>query len=85
LNASAARYVVADGKTLDTGYLSRFSADVVPSVDRLPEPLRSCVLGPVVTGISEDDWREWNLSRSLARQTPVAAKDGIGCRYLPRS
>ncbi|WP_410583234.1 DUF4153 domain-containing protein [Amycolatopsis sp. lyj-108] len=76
---------LAHGKTLDTGYLSRFSADVVPSADRLPEPLRSCVLGRVVTGIPEDDWREWNLSRSLARQTPVAAKDGIGCRYLPRS
>ncbi|QXV58835.1 DUF4153 domain-containing protein [Amycolatopsis sp. TNS106] len=76
---------LAHGKTLDTGYLSRFSADVVPSVDRLPEPLRSCVLRPVVTGIWEDGWREWNLSRSLARQTPVAAKDGVGCRYLPRS
>ncbi|MFI7120660.1 DUF4153 domain-containing protein [Amycolatopsis sp. NPDC049868] len=72
------------GKTLDTAYLSRFSADVVPSADRLPEPLRSCVLGPVVREIPEDDWREWNLSRSLARQTPVTANDGIGCRYLTR-
>ncbi|MFE6615138.1 DUF4153 domain-containing protein [Amycolatopsis sp. NPDC057786] len=76
---------LAHGKTLDTRYLSRFSADVVPSVGRLPEPLRSCVLRPVLKGISEDDWREWNLSRSLARQTSVAAKDGIGCGYLPRS
>lgn len=75
---------LAHGKMLDIHYLSRFSTDVVPSADRLPEPLRSCVVGPVVRGISEDDWRDWNLSRSLARQTPVAAEGGTGCRYPVR-
>ncbi|MEV6906506.1 DUF4173 domain-containing protein [Amycolatopsis sp. NPDC051071] len=75
---------VADGKSLDTGYLAGFSADVVPAAERLPEPLRSCVLRPVVMGISEDDWREGNLSRSLARQTPVAAASGAACSYTPR-
>ncbi|WP_410604235.1 DUF4153 domain-containing protein [Amycolatopsis sp. lyj-90] len=75
---------IAHGKTLDTRYLSGFSADVVPAADRLPEPLRSCVLGPVVTGISEDDWRGWNLSRSLARQTPVAAASKAECAYSAR-
>ncbi|WP_181777092.1 DUF4153 domain-containing protein [Amycolatopsis pittospori] len=70
---------IAHGKTVDTGYLSGFSADVVPAAERLPEPLRSCVLGPVVMRISEDDWREWNLSRSFARQSPVATADRAGC------
>ncbi len=73
---------VAQGKTLDTAYLATFSADVVPAADRLPEPLRSCVLRPVVTRISEDDWREWNLSRSFARQSPVTTTDG--CAYSLR-
>ncbi|KZB85438.1 DUF4153 domain-containing protein [Amycolatopsis regifaucium] len=75
---------IAAGKTLDTRYLSGFSADVVPAVDRLPEPLRSCVLGPVVMGIPEDDWRGWNLSRARARQTPVATADGERCPYPAR-
>lgn len=70
---------IAQGRTLDTGYLSTFSADVVPAVDRLPEPLRSCVLRPVVMRLSEDDWREWNLSRSLARQSFVATVDRARC------
>lgn len=70
---------IAHGKTLDTRYLSGFSTDVAPAADRLPEPSRSCVLGPVMTDVSQDDWREWNLSRSLARQTPVAAVDGAKC------
>lgn len=75
---------VAQGKTLDTDYLARFSADVVPAVDRLPEPLRSCVLTPVVERISEDDWREWNLSRSLARQSSVATADRAECPHPAR-
>jgi Domain of unknown function (DUF4173) len=33
----------ATGK-LDVGYLQALSADAVPAVDRLPEPVRSCVL-----------------------------------------
>ncbi|WP_410649001.1 DUF4153 domain-containing protein [Amycolatopsis sp. cmx-4-54] len=72
---------IAHGRTLDTRYLATFSADVVPAAERLPEPLRSCVLRRVMTDVSQDDWREWNLSRSLARQTPVAAVDGTACRY----
>ncbi len=36
------RYL-ATGK-LDVGYLQALSADAVPAVDRLPEPVRSCVL-----------------------------------------
>lgn len=75
---------VSDGKVLDIGYLSGFSADVAPAADRLPEPLRSCVLGPVVRRISEDDWREWNLSRSLVRQSPVIPADGSRCASAAR-
>lgn len=72
------------GKTLDTGYLSTFSADVLPAADRLPEPVRSCVLGPVVLKISEDDWRGGNLSRSLVRQSSVATVDRERCPHPAR-
>ncbi len=75
---------IADGRKLDTGYLAGFSADVVPAAERLPKPLRSCVLRPVVMRISEDDWREGNLSRSLARQTPVATAGVPECSYPVR-
>jgi hypothetical protein len=61
---------------LDVGYLQALSADAVPAVDRLPEPVRSCVLlgmsggfdGPAgsaraggVVGFSS-----WNLGRARA-------------------
>lgn len=62
------------GMPLDVHYLSRFSSDVVPAADRLPEPARSCVLRAVTTRLGDDGWTEWNLSRATAREvrtTPV--------------
>jgi hypothetical protein len=57
----------ATGK-LDVVYLEQLSADAVPAVDRLPEPMRSCVLAgmtathqPAGSGLGG-----WNLGRSRA-------------------
>lgn len=55
------------GMPLDVGYLSGFSADVVPAAERLPEPQRSCVLREVASRLDDDGWTAWNLSRSAAR------------------
>jgi hypothetical protein len=59
------RYL-ATGK-LDVYYLQGLSADAVPVVDRLPEPMRSCVLG----GMRAATWPTgglggWNVGRSRA-------------------
>jgi hypothetical protein len=63
----------AAGKPLDHRYLGGFSTDVVPVVSaRLAEPLRSCVLRQILTGDAPDGWPAWNLSRSAARDVPVA-------------
>lgn len=55
------------GMPLDVGYLSGFSADVVPAIERLPEPTRSCVLEGAAERLDPDGWTAWNLSRSTAR------------------
>ena len=51
---------------LDVAYLQQLSADAVPAIDRLPEPLRSCALGPLAT-VPADGPGGWNHSRSQAR------------------
>lgn len=68
------------GLPLDVGYLSGFSADVVPAAQRLPEPERSCILSEVAARLDDDSWFAWNLSRSAARDIldtniPVPASD----------
>lgn len=63
----------AAGKPLDHRYLAGFSADVAPVVSaRLPEPLRTCVLRQVLADDTPDGWPAWNLSRSTARDVPLA-------------
>ncbi len=64
------------GMPLDVEYLGRFSTDVVPAAERLPEPQRSCVLRMVTTYLPDDGWTTWNLSRSSARNVPV---EGSSC------
>ncbi|MBB4907455.1 DUF4153 domain-containing protein [Actinophytocola algeriensis] len=61
------------GMPVDTEYLSGFSADVVPAVERLPEPQRSCVLREVAAGPGDDGWQGWNLSRAAAREALATA------------
>jgi len=70
------RYL-ATGK-LDVGYLQALSADAVPAVDRLPEPVRSCVLLGMSGGFAGSarsapanaggvvGFSGWNLGRARA-------------------
>ena len=57
-----------DTGQLDTYYLSRLSADAVPVLVDLPEPMRSCTLVHIADDLgAPDDWRSANLSRDAAR------------------
>lgn len=57
---------------IDVHYLSGLSADAVPALDRLPEPLRTCALSPITWRLDvAGDWRGANLSRAQAR--PILA------------
>ncbi|WP_435592309.1 DUF4153 domain-containing protein [Nocardia sp. bgisy118] len=56
-----------DGKRLDTEYLSTLSPDVLPALDRLPEPMRAEVFAPIREDLPADTWQSWNLSRAAAR------------------
>ena len=49
---------------IDVGYLSGLSADAVPVVDTLPEPLRTRALPEV----PDEPWSSANLSRARARE-----------------
>ena len=48
---------------IDTDFLAELSDDAVPALKKLPDDLRSCVLGP---SDREGDWLEWNLGRERA-------------------
>ncbi|CAM4496410.1 DUF4153 domain-containing protein [Nocardia ninae] len=54
------------GKPLDTSYLSELSTDILPAIDRLPEPMRTQVRERVRAQLDADTWQSWNLSRSDA-------------------
>ncbi|MET8305751.1 DUF4173 domain-containing protein [Micromonospora sp. NPDC005173] len=62
---------------LDVGYLSRLSADAVPALDRLPEPMRSCALREIAAELPRDGLWAANLGRERARRelgpTPATA------------
>ncbi|BCJ72143.1 hypothetical protein CS0771_16870 [Catellatospora sp. IY07-71] len=54
---------------LDASYLAMLSADAAAELDRLPEPQRSCALGPLADRLREPDpWYAFNLSRARARE-----------------
>ncbi|MCU1643878.1 MAG: hypothetical protein JWN03_4153 [Nocardia sp.] len=55
------------GKTLDSGYLGRLSADILPATDRLPAVQREEIAKDVRAGLDRDTWQGWNLSRSSGR------------------
>ncbi|MGW3890934.1 DUF4153 domain-containing protein [Micromonospora chokoriensis] len=70
---------------LDVGYLSGLSADAVPALVRLPEPVRGCALGQIAAELPRDGVWETNLGRERARRelasVPVTAPvdcPGIG-------
>ena len=50
---------------VDVSYLRGLSADAVPAVVGLPEPVRTAVLGQR-TAPTADGWAGWNLARSRA-------------------
>ncbi|MEW2430033.1 DUF4173 domain-containing protein [Micromonospora sp. NPDC047644] len=72
---------------LDVSYLSGLSADAVPALDRLPEPMRSCALGQIAAELPRDGFWATNLGRERARRvldtTPVSASV-TDCLGLPR-
>ncbi|MFU8853853.1 DUF4153 domain-containing protein [Micromonospora sp. SL1-18] len=69
---------------LDVAYLSQLSADAVPALDRLPEPMRSCALREIAARLTEDGWRAANVGRAQARAVlgpDPAEADATGCPY----
>ena len=71
---------------LDAHYVSGLSLDAAPVLDRLPEPLRSCVLATARARLDGDaeHWAAWNVgrhrARSLLADRPVDA--GTTCQTL---
>lgn len=55
------------GRNFDAEYLSTLSPDIVPALERLPEPLRAEVFDQIRTDLDGDSWQSWNLSRARAR------------------
>ncbi|MER5628899.1 DUF4153 domain-containing protein [Streptomyces nitrosporeus] len=58
-----------DGKPIDIGYLRDLSADAVPALDKLPEPLRSCSLERIerILAASGEPWYATSLGEARAR------------------
>ncbi|ESQ06688.1 hypothetical protein EES44_28750 [Streptomyces sp. ADI96-15] len=59
-----------DGRTLDLAYLSGLSADAVPALDRLDEPLRSCALRSIA--VPGAPWYATSLSQARAHEILTA-------------
>ncbi|MEU7609006.1 DUF4173 domain-containing protein [Micromonospora sp. NPDC049204] len=53
---------------LDVSYLSGLSADAVPALTRLPEPMRACALGQIAAELPRDGLWATNLGRERARR-----------------
>ncbi|RLP95949.1 DUF4173 domain-containing protein, partial [Micromonospora sp. BL4] len=67
---------------LDVGYLSRLSADAVPALDRLPEPLRACALREIADELPRDGLWAANLGRAQARRE-LGATPAVGLTDCP--
>ncbi|MFG3348542.1 DUF4153 domain-containing protein [Streptomyces sp. NPDC048018] len=66
---------------IDVRYLRGLSADAVPALDRLPEPLRSCALRDIADQLEdarEKSWYETSLSEARARG--ILAERGVSGR-----
>ncbi|MET8043247.1 DUF4153 domain-containing protein [Micromonospora sp. NPDC005215] len=57
---------------LDVSYLSGLSADAVPALARLPEPMRVCALGQIAAELPRDGLWGANLGRERARRDLAA-------------
>jgi hypothetical protein len=79
------------GAEVDTAYLGELSADAVPELDRLPEPLRSCALAPGARRLAEtadSGWAGANAARRAARallaERPAQDVDAAVCAAQAR-
>lgn len=64
---------------IDVAYLAELSPDAAPALAGLTDPdRRNCLLAAIGAGMPADDWREWNLARSTARDL-VARYPADGC------
>ncbi|OON33292.1 hypothetical protein BSA16_01155 [Micromonospora sp. Rc5] len=61
---------------IDVSYLSGLSADAVPALTRLPEPLRSCALRDLAGTLPADGAWTANLGRATARDLLAAGPIG---------
>lgn len=69
----------AETHKIDSAYLRSLSADAVPALDRLPEPIRSCVLSAQPGGPSGG--LDFNLGRARAAAVLIARPASwAGCR-----
>ncbi|MFF5177179.1 DUF4153 domain-containing protein [Micromonospora sp. NPDC000316] len=72
---------------LDVSYLSGLSADAVPALDRLPEPMRTCALWEIAAELPRDGFWATNLGRERARRVldPILATGSpAGCIGMHR-
>ncbi len=72
---------------IDPAYLSGLSADALPALNGLPEPMRSCLLAPYAQRLAEPDpWYAWNRGRARARSVewgPTSTDDQGLCTGRP--
>ncbi|MFF4535873.1 DUF4153 domain-containing protein [Streptomyces aureus] len=73
----------------DLQYARDLSADAVPALDKLKEPMRSCVLNAIADDLSEEDapwyatsWGEARARDILRDHPPTASVDGSVCASL---
>ncbi|MFD0887918.1 DUF4173 domain-containing protein, partial [Streptosporangium algeriense] len=70
LRVAESQVAIRGVERLDRAYLGDLGAEAVPALDRLPEPMRSCVLRDVIAAndlATPDPWNGWNLARRRAR------------------
>jgi hypothetical protein len=81
---------------IDAWYLRALSADAVPALADLPDPVRRCTLSWIADDLDQPDpWYAWNLGRARAREEldrlgPSAVGEQSDCRTadqfdLPRA
>ncbi|MEU1128183.1 DUF4173 domain-containing protein, partial [Streptomyces sp. NPDC005899] len=63
-----------DGGTIDIGYLQGLSADAVPALDKLPEPLRSCALEDIARSLAASQAPWYATSFGEARTRDILEK-----------
>jgi hypothetical protein len=62
---------------IDIGYLDGLSADAVPALDRLPEPLRSCALVHIARDLDADETPWYAVSRAETRAQDILDERGV--------